>query len=176
MSTNEAAALARLHGARRFLVEGLPESGPWLAHPRRVVELVHLAARDLPSEALADAQALAWTCDLLAETAIGVPALTAGLGRNRSALARMASRSVRGVEKTTKSPEVYWRVVARGPASVRVAAVCALVARLEEAARWPSQVDLTALRHEAMNHAVTVVSDLPEAASLLQSAICEPAK
>ena len=177
MNAAAAEALATRHGAGLWLVPHQPESGPWLTHPARVAALmselvVACAGRPLAGAAQQDeALALAWVCDLLADTEIGVAATNAALGRNLGALTRMASREVRGVEKTRKSAEVYWRVVGRGPVSVRAAAACTLLARMETARRWPDRLDLGALCAEGVTLAPPHLVDLPALARALRAAV-----
>ena len=167
MNAAAAKALATRYGAGLWLVPNQPASGPWLAHPTRVAALMTELVPALPDDALA----LAWACDLLADTDIGVVAMNAALGRNLGALARMASREVRSVEKTRKSADVFWRVAGRGPVSVRAAATCTWLARMETARRWPDHFDLASLCVEGATLVPPHLHDLPALARAVRDAI-----
>ncbi|MCO4762126.1 MAG: hypothetical protein KC502_11515 [Myxococcales bacterium] len=107
-----------------------------------------------------DAHWICWGAALLARTDIGVVRLTSHLGVSLSAQARMASRQIFGDASSVKTPQVFWRVAARGTVAVRAAALCTLLARLEAARLTGDRSVRAALVEEAQMFALPQTSGL----------------
>ena len=92
----------------------------WRPPPAQVEQLVKRVA-----EAERDTGVqLAWAADLTTLGAVSVELLEERLGRELAALARLLAVAVPAVGERPKSPEVYWRLIARSPPSVKLVACC----------------------------------------------------